>query len=133
MPALSHLDGVQHIDGAHDVVGLGENALGAREHGVGRRALLPEVNHAVWSKALYRLREKLVVADVPDEQLNLLACQLLPFRHTLMDGGDGRQRVRSQLGVHPAAHKRVYNGNFVSLLGQVQRRRPTAVPAQEHG
>ena len=47
-----YLDGVQHVDGAHHVVGLGVDGVLAVDHGVGGRALLPKVDHRVGAEAL---------------------------------------------------------------------------------
>ena len=50
--AAACLDGVQHVDGAHDVVGLCVNRVLAVNHGVGGRALLAKVHHRVGLEGL---------------------------------------------------------------------------------
>eukprot|EP00983_Pelagomonas_calceolata_P017745 557176-Pelagomonas_calceolata.AAC.8 len=46
----SHLDGVQHVERAHDIVALSVHCVLAVDHGVGRAALLAEVDHCIWAE-----------------------------------------------------------------------------------
>ena len=73
-----YLDGKEDVGGADDVVVLREDGPGAVDHGVGRRALLPEVHHRIGLEALERLREEVKVADVPNLQLDVLPADLPP-------------------------------------------------------
>mmetsp|Transcript_33118 Transcript_33118/g.55486 ORF Transcript_33118/g.55486 Transcript_33118/m.55486 type:complete len:277 (+) Transcript_33118:1036-1866(+) len=121
------LDGVEGVDGAHDVVGLGEDTLLAAEHGVGRGPLLAEVHHGIGQEALHGLAEEPVVCDVANVEIDLLAGELLPLGHAIVDGRDGGEGLCAALLVHVAADEAVHDGHLVALLGQVQRGGPPAV------
>ena len=128
------LDGVHRVDAAHDVVGLREHRAGAVHHGVGRRALLPEVHRAGGLERLEGGAEELVVADVAHEELDLVAGDLLPLAHALVDAPDGREGVEPELVVEGATAEVVHDGHLVPAVAEVKRRRPAAVPvaADDH-
>mmetsp|Transcript_5088 Transcript_5088/g.19679 ORF Transcript_5088/g.19679 Transcript_5088/m.19679 type:complete len:519 (+) Transcript_5088:15-1571(+) len=121
------LDGVQHVDGTHDVVRLREHGAGAVHHGVRRGALLTEVNARRRRKLFESGAQEFVVADVADEEVDVAAADFLPLAHALVDTLDRRQRVETELVVHRTTAQVVDDGDRVAALGQVQRRRPAAV------
>ena len=121
------LDGVHQVDGAHHVVGLREHRARAVHHGVRRRPLLTEVHRRRGLKRLERGGEELVIADVPDEELNLVPRNLLPLAHALVDALDGGQGVEPELVVERAAAHVVHDGHFVPAVRQVQCGGPAAV------
>mmetsp|Transcript_12276 Transcript_12276/g.26479 ORF Transcript_12276/g.26479 Transcript_12276/m.26479 type:complete len:333 (-) Transcript_12276:430-1428(-) len=94
---LDLLDGKQHVDSSHNVVGLGVHGPLAVDHGVGGGALLPEVHHGIGAEVAEGLAKELPVADVTDLQLDVLARHLLPLPDAVVDAGDGGQGVQTQL------------------------------------
>ena len=128
------LDGVAHVDGAHDVVGLGEHRAGAVHHRVRRRALLSEVNARGGIKSGERGGEELVVADVAHEELDALAGDFLPGADALVDALDRGEGVESELIVEGAAAHVVDDGNLVPAVGEVEGGGPAAVAvtAEDH-
>mmetsp|Transcript_4627 Transcript_4627/g.19072 ORF Transcript_4627/g.19072 Transcript_4627/m.19072 type:complete len:343 (-) Transcript_4627:35-1063(-) len=128
------LDGVAHVDGAHDVVGLGEHGAGAVHHRVRRGALLSEVNARGGLKRLKRGGEELVVADVADVELDALAGDFFPDADALVDALDRGERVESELVVEGAAAHVVDDGDLVAAVGEVEGGGPAAVAvaAEDH-
>lgn len=85
-PPHTHLDGIQDVDGANDVVVLCEHGALAVNHGVGRGALLAEVDHGVRRKGGERIPEKLKVANVANCQLNVVAADFAPPARVIGSG-----------------------------------------------
>jgi hypothetical protein len=71
------------------VVDLGEDRVFAVDHGIGRRALLGEMDHGFGFKGLDRGREKVVVGDIADKRLDGPPGVLLPDFQSLRQGADG--------------------------------------------
>ena len=122
------LDRVHHVEVADDVVHLRVDRVLAVDHGVRRRALLPEVDDGIGP----RLGDDAVgeggVGEVADAHVDRVAGYLLPARDAILQGGDGHEAVDAHLAVVLAAHEVVDDGDLMAPGGQVQGRRPSEVP-----
>mmetsp|Transcript_38901 Transcript_38901/g.110107 ORF Transcript_38901/g.110107 Transcript_38901/m.110107 type:complete len:231 (+) Transcript_38901:767-1459(+) len=108
------LDSVHDVDVADDVVVLGEDGVGAVNHGVGGAALLSEVHNVLWLEALEGLLQEVKVADVSNLQVNDLPADLLPALDALVDAGDGGEGVHPKLQVKLAAAEVVHDRDAVA-------------------
>ena len=70
---LTDLDGKHDIDGANDIVVLCVDGACSVDHGVGRAALLPKVDHSVWLEADKDILQELPVTDVAYLEVNVVA------------------------------------------------------------
>ena len=121
------LDGVQDVDGTHDVVRLREHGAGAVHHGVRGRALLTKVNARGRLELLERGGQEFIVADVADEEVDILAADFLPLANALVDTLDRSQRVEAELIVKSTAAQVVNDGHGIATLGKVEGGRPAAI------
>ena len=112
---------------ADDVVDLGEDRVLAVDHGVRRRPLLGKVHHRLGLEFGHHRRQKLVVRNVADKRLDLLARELLPDGKPLGERADRGQGLRPEFVVPLTAGEVIDDRDRVSLVGQIQRRRPSAV------
>ena len=123
----------QQVQRAHHVVHLGEDRVLAVDHGIGRGALLGEMNHGVRLEVLDRGGEKVVVGHVADEELDVLSGDLLPTRKRSERGESASASGRRARGP-TAGGRSCRQWRPLSLLRQIQRRRPATVAiAAEHG
>lgn len=104
------LDGVEDVDGAHDVVCLGVDGVLPVDHRVGGRALLPEVDDVVGHELLEGLGEEGPVVDVAHHELHGLPRDAVPRVHAVVRRGDGGECVHAKLGVVLPAHEVVHCG-----------------------
>jgi len=120
-------DRVQDVNGTHDVVRLRENRTRSIHHRVRRRTLLTKVHRGSRVEFLKRRAQKLVVAHVADEQLDLSPGNFFPLANSFVDGFNRRQGVETELIIERTSAQVIDDGDLVASLGQVQRRRPSAV------
>jgi len=117
----------EQVERPDDVVHLREHRVFAVDHGVGRGALLGEVDDDIGLEGGDRLREGGVARHVGDEDGHRVARERLPHLDPLVERPDGREALDSELVVPQAAREVVENANLVSTRRQMQCGRPAAV------
>ena len=121
------LDREQDVDGADDVVVLGVDGPGAVDHRVGRGTLLAKVDDGVGLEGLEGCGQKLKVADVADQELDVFARDLSPGLDAVVRRGDRGQGLHAQLGVVAPTGEVVDDGDGVAPGREVERGGKAAV------
>ncbi len=126
-------DGVEQVERAHHVVDLGVDGMGPVDHGVGRAALLGEVDDGLGLEALEQGLAEAVVGEIAHEGLDAQPRHLGPAPHPVLEMGDGDEAVHPHLEVVLAPAEVVDHAHVMAPPRQMQRRRPPQVPvAPQH-
>lgn len=118
---------VQDVNGTHNVVRLRKDGARSIHHRVRCRALLAKVYRGSRVEFFKRCAQKLVVAHVADEQLDLSPGNFFPLANSFVDGFNRRQGIETELIIKLTSTQVIDDGHLVASLGQVQSRRPSAV------
>src|SRR5579863_9561801 len=112
------VDGKQQVQSADHVVHLREHGVLAVDHGVRRGPLLGEVNYRVRLEGPDRGGEKLVIGNIPREEVDGLSSQLLPGAQALGERPNRGQSLRANFMIPMTAQKVVDNRNLVPSIGE---------------
>src|SRR5207247_3306627 len=85
-------DGEEYVQRADHVIDLREDRVLAVNHRIGSGPLFREMNNRVRFEGLERGSQKLVIGNVSDEQLDGLACDVLPDPDAVRQRTNGGQR-----------------------------------------
>mmetsp|Transcript_19672 Transcript_19672/g.41282 ORF Transcript_19672/g.41282 Transcript_19672/m.41282 type:complete len:211 (-) Transcript_19672:170-802(-) len=127
-------DGAAKVVGSTDIVVDGV-ALGFGVfHGVGSGALFCEMDDGVWFFFLDELDEEVVLlGNVEVNEFDVLSGDFLPCLDTDLGTLNGSERIATQLHVDIPPAQIIHDDDIVSLIAEVQRRRPAAeaVPSED--
>ena len=101
--------------------------MAAVNHGVGSGALFGEMDDGLGFEIFDDVAEEFVVGNVADVGFDGSSGEAVPGGKAVGEGADGSESLRAQLVVPLAAYEVVHDGDFVTLLGQVEGCGPTAV------
>src|SRR5579863_3198680 len=117
----------QQIQGADHIVDLGKHRMFAIDHGIRSGTLFGEMHDRFRFDGFNGGREEVVIHDIADEEIDLLAGKFLPNLQAIGKRADRGQGLHAQLKVPLPADEVVNDGDRVAPIGQMQGSRPSAI------
>ena len=68
------LHGIEQVQGADDVVGLGEDGMLAVDHGIWGAALFAKMDDGLRHESGHNFCKKIIILDIPNVTLNFTTC-----------------------------------------------------------
>src|SRR5690348_3409846 len=125
--ALEFTDDKENVESADYVVHLREDSMPAVDHGIRSRALFGEVHDRLRLESSEHRGKKLVIGHISDERFDLPSREAIPGSQAVRQRTDGCERGCAQFVIPQSTTEIIHAGYFVSLLGEVERRRPAAI------
>jgi hypothetical protein len=120
-------DRVDDVEGADDVVGLGEDGMAAVDHREGRAALFAVMDDRVGLEVAHDAADERVVGQIADRNLNRLAAGFAPRGDAVLQRANRDEAFGAAFEVPKTPAEIIDDANFVAAPGQIHRLRPSEV------
>ncbi len=109
-------NGAEHIMGGIEIVVYSIALAGAVAHGIGRGALLGEMDDGLGPHCAHNLQKPVIFAgNVHHDEINGIARSPAPCGKARLHGKNGRKRLQPQVHIYFSARKIINNNHMITM------------------